>query len=157
LRQSRQRRNSPRGDHIRTVGITRVLGSAADDADPLQTQGSDGFLQENDPAFQRLEQFQVEVRARQGEWDAGQTRAGSDIGHSRSGLDQLGGYRTVQQVSIPEPGHLARPQQAADHPVGRQQPRVLASYRQPIPEDSERGWRRFRQCRRPYCRFGCFT
>jgi hypothetical protein len=91
-----------------------------------------GLVEEPRPAQQRLDQGHPQVRSGDGQHDAGQAGAGTDVGHARGLRHQLAQHRAVEEVPLPQPGSLAWAEEAADHAVGRQQLGVPLGERQAV-------------------------
>ena len=137
-----QRASRSRGATARAVTTSNVarpgqlLGSAADHLDlVLETELLDDLVEEARPAQQRLDQRHPQVRPGDRQHHAGQAGARADVGHARRLRHQLGQHRAVEEVPLPQPGSLARADQAPDHALGREQLGVPLGERQPA--DSE--------------------
>ena len=83
-------------------------------------------------AKQRLDQGQLKVGTSDGEHQAGQPRSAADVRHARTLRQQLTQCTAIEQVSLPQPGDLPGPDQAADDPVGGERPRVAGDQGQAI-------------------------
>ena len=86
-----------------------------------------------------------EVRSGERERDPGQAGAAADVDRPGAGRDQLGHHRRVQQVPVPQPGHLPGPEQAAHGAIRRQQLRVRHRAVEGAAEDLGGSRRRRRQ------------
>jgi hypothetical protein len=99
------------------------------------------LIQECHPPSKRVDEVHDQVTTPASEHDAGQSRSTADIDDSRTDRQQVGHNRTVEQVPIPQPGDLARPDQPANHAVAGDPGRVALHELQPLAEQLLRGSR----------------
>ena len=125
------------------IGPALVVPAAASSARPRTTRTVRGqpellhrLEQERGPPGQRLDQRHGQVRPGDRQHEAGQPGTGADVEHGGARRDPLGHRGAVEQVPVPDPRRLPRPDQAAHHTVGGQQ---LRRTRQPGRAGRRRG------------------
>jgi hypothetical protein len=101
----------------------------------------DNLVQERHAPSQRVDQIHDQVSAPASEHDARQSRSTADIDDPHADRQQVRHNRTVEQVPIPQPRDLARPDQPANDAVAGQSGRVALHQLQPLAEQLLRGWR----------------
>ena len=87
---------------------------------------------------QRLHQGDPQVRPGDRQHQPGRPGAAADVADGRCPRGQLAEDRAVQQVALPQPGHLARTDQPADHARGRPAGRRTLGQRQPVRREHPR-------------------
>ena len=92
-----------------------------------RSSSRDHLVQEVDPPQQRLHQIDAQVRPAASPAPARAARRRCPRRRPGADRKQFGEHRAVEQVPIPQPGHLARTEQAAVDAVGGQQMRVSAA------------------------------
>ncbi len=93
-----------------------VLRSSAVHGHRLQAQLTDGVREPVGPPQHRLDEVDVEVGTRDGERDTRQAGARPDVHHPGAVREGVGDDGAVQQVTLPQSGHLPGPDQAVRHP-----------------------------------------
>jgi hypothetical protein len=113
-----------------------LFGATSDDPDGVgQLEPTHHFVEKRDPPLQRLDEVHLEVGAPDSHHDTGQTGAASHVDDARAGWQQVGDDGTVEQVALPQPGHLAGADQTARQGVGGEQICEAASEIQSVSEN----------------------
>ena len=87
--------DSPGGDDVGLDLAPEGLRLAAVDRHVLQAELLDGALEPGDAALERLDEMEVQIGARDGEHEAGQSGARADVGDRRPFVDEITDDDTV--------------------------------------------------------------
>ena len=96
------------------------------------------MLQEFGAAQQRLDQHHAQIRFGDSQRHPRQPRPAADVGDPLAGLHEFGDRRAVQQVAVPQPFDLTRPEQSPLDAGGREQLGVPLGQIDPVTEDQRR-------------------
>ena len=109
----------------------KILGSSPDHLDAgAETELGDDLGQEGGPTQKWLDQRDREIGTSDGQHQTGEPGPCADVADRRVLRDNLAQDRRVEEVTIPQPGRLARSDEAAHHSLRRQQLRVALGQRQ---------------------------
>jgi hypothetical protein len=97
----------------------------------LEAQLVDHLLQEPGPAQQRFQQGDLEVGPDQRQHHTREAGSRADVADVRTMVEGRRDLRAVEQVALPQPGDLARPQQPAVHSRTREQVGISPRLRPP--------------------------
>ena len=137
--QTIHRSKRPRGHARSRPSCLRHLGgTSADDTDVAQLEIVHDLSQECGTSRHRLHQVDVQIGSAQRQWDARQSSAAADVDHPSTVRDEVTDRETVQDVTLPQPRHFARADEAPDHAVGSQSICVPDSDTEPIGEHRSR-------------------
>lgn len=130
-----ERGDRPGRHHVHRLKCAHdLLGAAAHDGHMVEAEEFHDLREEGGPAQQRFEQRDLEVLTDECQRDTGESGTGADIAHGHALGHDLGEHRAVQQVPLPQSGHLTRADQPALHSRLGQQFRVPDRVREAIAE-----------------------
>lgn len=140
-----QRGDRPRGHDIDRGLAGHILRPCPADTDTFESEQIHAFFEKDRSAEKRFEQSDGQIRPHECQDDAGQPSAGAEIDHLGTDRDHLRRHRAVQEMPLPQPGHLAGTDEAPLHADITQKLGIALHGRQCVTEEIARAPRRGRR------------